>query len=246
MGYDVVSYYPSTAVPNRTVFRDSDWSSAIGSSFWHQAPILASQYDPNDFCVDHDEFTDYATSNYTATLNSGTVAISTAVPGGVAVVTSAAAATETTIQRFTVWNLHTTKTLYHESMVSLPSAAGGAFLVGLLTADVTPIVSAPTNGFYFYKAAGTTSVQCTSHFGTYPSTQTGAPVFVSDAWHKLALEATRTQVNFYFDGEQIFETSALFSSAIDVNDLRWCVSVLGATTGATVANVNYHKTMQAR
>lgn len=245
MGTDSINYWPGDGLQLRQIYRDSEWSSAVGASFWHQAPVMSSLYSPHEFCVDYDDFHDYATSNYTATLNSGTVALSTSVPGGVAVVTSAGAATETTIQKIFVWNLHASKVLYTETMLSLDQVTEGDMFVGLLVADTSPIASDPASGVWFSKVTTDTAVHCRTGSASSWTTESLEDVMVDATNMRFGIAMTTGYASFFLNGVHK-STIATNIPAASV-DLRWCVSVKGtATPVALAASVNYHKTLQAR
>lgn len=245
MGVDTLTAWPSESNPTRTIYRDSDWSAAVGASLWHTAPMLPSLISPHEFCHDRDDFGDYSTSNYTATLNSGTVALSTALPNGVAVVTSAAAATETTIQKIVVWNLHATKVLWHETQLNIGDADVGDVFVGLTIADTSPIAGAPTAGIWFIKATGAATANFLTTSASTSTTVSNVATFEDGVNVRVGFTATTTHVACWVNGV-VVGTSAtnIPSSSID---LRWVVSGKGtAGPAAVVANVDYHSTLQAR
>ena len=247
MGRDTGLNYPSGGAHNRTVFGDSAWSSAIGTSVMHQAPILAAMW-PKDFCRDFDDFIQYndATGEMW-TLTGGTIGISATEPHGVlSMATAASASAEANAQKLVIWNLHATKTLYAEFKWHGGHATNGGWIVGLMTADTTPLASPATEyGVYFRKDDGDANIDCvTLSNGTATATDSGLDA-VASTFNTLGFVATTTSVAFYNGATLLATHTTNIPGATD--DLQLTIAGI-ATAGGTAMTVlcDWADVIQAR
>lgn len=250
MGIDRGSNWPSGAASARTVIMDSEWSTAVGTSASHRAPIMAALW-PKDICRDFDDFTHFNATTaeaYTITLSGGTasVAISTAIPHGAVTITSDASAnTESSIQRVTCWNLHATKSLYFGARFNKTSSATvGGFVVGMTIVDPTP-AGGLTDGIYFLKADGSASVAALTTASSSSTTTSAVGTIVADTNVEVGFVATSTSVSFLWNGALVATHTATIPAT--TVDLRANFVPRAAAAGtASAIIVDYHDTCQAR
>lgn len=117
--------------------------------------------DPFFYAYYEDDFFPYNSANYTVTAASGSVAANDAngTGGRILFTTGATAGNFAEIQTTTAALKYTAgKKLAYLARIQLSDATNNAFVAGLIETNTTPFTGI-ANGFYFFKAAGSTALQ---------------------------------------------------------------------------------------
>lgn len=138
-----------------------------------------------------------------------------------------------------------TKDMLLAARFKLSDATNAACLIGIASTDTTPVASLPTNGIYFYKAGGATSLIASARkAGTSTSVTLGAMA-----------DDTYVDVVFRFDSNtetwQAFLNNAMIgsfstSSVSPTAALAVTIGLLNASAAAHVLSVDWLQISQQR
>lgn len=260
---DILGPIPGTyligrgVIPGCAVFRanetiDRSATSGICNGVLGRINIL-SHTDKMQVFDDHFESAFFSATadlnRWVFTANSGTCTLADDLQGGTAVVTSAAAATETTLtQNGEPWSLAANKSLFFQCRVSANpiNGAGSDVVIGLSLYDVSPQASVPTDYIYFrFDGHASTPTVLLEYVkdGTGGAVSESLGAAVSDTFYDLAFlvtnKATGTsgqkKVQVWKDGTLIAHTTTE-AEVVDNEALTIIVSALGAAAGSATQN----------
>lgn len=179
--------------------------------------------DPTKYITDFDDFHRYAAGDWTVTATgSGSVALTSANgPGGVLLITNAAADNDLQQIQRAVESFKFTagKKLWFRTRMKLKDAGTDVtqsdVFAGLIITDATLEASAPSDGVYFHKADGTAgTIEFITTMNSSATTTSAVGTFVTNVFINLA---------FYFDGANSLEVY------VDAVKVATVAVVLGTT-----------------
>jgi hypothetical protein len=185
---------PTTNFPNGVT--NAAESSALGS---FGAP------DPSKFHQFFDDFDTYQLTEWTQTLNTGTIARGDQ-DGGVVILT-----TVTTTDNAFTGQQHTaqtflgelTKKLWFKSRFKLSDAIETDGIIGLYVTDTDPVATLPTDGIFFMKDDGDALLDFHVRNGGVSSSLTGIATLVNDTFVEVAFYYDKTAVLAYVNGIRV-------------------------------------------
>ena len=149
-------------------FDISRWPNGVSDATVTGALANYAGLRPYRYATWSNDFFTYATADWTLTETAaGSTELVTSGDGGILAITnvSAGATDEASIQwaggsgaTITPFTWDSTKDMVVMSKFKVDDATNTALLIGLASTDTTPVASLPTNGIYFYKAGGATSL----------------------------------------------------------------------------------------
>lgn len=155
--------------------------------------------DPFFYAEYSDDFIHYNTEDYTATASGGTVAATAAkgTGGRILFTTGATAGNFAEIQLSTAsFQYVAGKKLSYLARLQVASATTSSFIAGLIETNTTPFTSV-ANGFYFFKAAGSTTLQFL--------VRSGSATIGTIANLGALADATDIDVGYYIDRQGNFK-----------------------------------------
>lgn len=204
--------------------------------------------DPSQYYCWNDDFMEYIAGNWivTETDAGSTEAIVSGAGGLFAITNVSAGATDAAQIQWcgsaaagvltVFWDA--TKDLIVKARVKASHATNTAWVVGAATVDTTLAASLPTDGIFFYKASGATSLIASARkAGASTSITLGATV--ADTFNTMAFVYTASDGTWrgYLDGIQSGETST--ASISPTAGLSVGISLLNASAVAHVLTVDY-------
>lgn len=195
--------------------------------------------DPTKVHMWFDDFDAYVSGNWTVTETQAgaTQGIVDGDGGILALVNSAANDDVTQIQwAKETFRLASSKRTWIKARFKVSNATESDVLVGLYITDTAPVASKPSDGFYFQKLDGSTSL--TFEIGknsTYTSTTVGT--MADDTYVEVGAYLDGTKVDLFFNGVRV--ASSAITNLCDDEDLAVSLAVQNGDGNARTLSADY-------
>lgn len=197
--------------------------------------------DPSQYHMWWDDFDTFTAANWTVTeTNSGATEAITPGDGGLLLITNTAADDDlVSMQGQEVFRWASTKDLLMKVRFMVSDATQSDLLVGAAITDTSPLASLPSDGIFFYKADGSTSL--VAHIrkdGTSTTLSLGAMANATMAEAALVYNAQTATWSAYFNGVRTASTTTSTNAPND-EDIAVTISLQNGEAAAKTMTVDY-------
>lgn len=214
--------------------------------------------DPTQYHTYFNDFDTYAAGDWTLSKNggAGTQALA-AGPGGTLVMTNSAGATDAMQNQLTVATFDltdATKPVWFAIRFKADSDTLSTLMFGLHTVKTTALTTAPTDGFWFLKAAGAAGISIVNSSGsTAVTTATGASIVtntMSDwSFHYSPNDKAGPSLVVFIDDVQVLTQPLTLSAGVPVmptGNVALSFGQLNSSAVARVTTIDYVLAMKPR
>lgn len=205
--------------------------------------------DPATYAMWFDDFMSYTSGNwiFTHTASTPTNAVISGAGGILSLANTASSADLDTIQwgggTGAVVLTHYLNSNYDFCMncrFSMDNATNAAVLIGVASAATNPISSAPTDGIWFYKASGATSLVGVMSASSTQTTQTiGSMANATYAEATIAYRRDSASWSVYFNNGFVGSSSTITNFPASTTGLAPIIAVQNGTAAARTLNIDY-------